>query len=110
LLDQLVRHLDQRRPVIVLLTLSRSFYRPAAQAVIDPGNGEAPEPERRHAVVAVGHGTVEMQRAILVRNSWGPRWGEAGHAWLTERFLAPRIFATATLMEEFNVSPRSVAA
>jgi hypothetical protein len=109
-LNHLVRELEQGRPVMVLLTLSRSFYSPSAQAVVDPANGEAPEPERRHAVVAVGHGTANGQRAVLVRNSWGPRWGEAGHAWLTERFLGPRIFATATLMEEVDVSPRSVAA
>lgn len=109
-LDQLVLELEQGRPVIVLLTLSRSFYSPAAWAVVDPANGEAPETERRHAVVAVGHGTVDAQRAILVRNSWGPRWGEAGHAWLTERFLGPRIFAAAILMEEIDVSGHSVAA
>src|SRR5260221_6008018 len=109
-LDQLVRELEQDRPVIVLLTLSRSFYSPTAQAVVDPANGEVPEPERRHAVVAVGHGTVDAQHAVLVRNSWGPRWGDTGHAWLTERFLGPRIFALAALMEDVDVSPRSVAA
>jgi hypothetical protein len=108
--DQLVRELDQGRPVIVMLTLSRSFYSPTAEAVVDPASGEAPEPGRRHAVIAVGHGTVDGRRAILVRNSWGARWGEAGHGWLTERFLSPRIFAAATLMEELSVSPRPVAA
>jgi len=109
-LDQLVHELEKGRPVIVLLTLSRSFYTPATQAVVDPAEGEAPEPARRHAVIAVGHGTVHSQRAILVRNSWGPRWGDAGHAWLTERFLGPRIFGAAVLMEEVDVSARSVTA
>jgi hypothetical protein len=61
--DQLVRELEQGRPVIVLLTLSRSFYTPAAQAVVDPADGEPPEPARRHAVIAVGHGTVHSQRS-----------------------------------------------
>ena len=109
-LDQLIYELSQGRPVIVLLMLSRAFYRPTAQAIIDPGPGEAPEPERRHAVVAVGHGTVDGQRAILIRNSWGSKWGDAGYGWLTEQFLGPRIFAAATLMEDVDVSANSAAA
>ena len=110
LIDQLVAELDQGRPVIVLLMLSRAFYSPRPQAVVDLAPGEPPNPARRHAVVAFAHGAVDGQRAILVRNSWGPRWGEAGCAWLTELFLGPRMFAAATLMEEVDVSAHSAAA
>jgi Papain family cysteine protease len=109
-IDQVIAELEQGRPVIILTMLSRSFYTPTRQAVINPANGEAPEPARRHAVVAVGHGTVDGQRSILVRNSWGPRWGDAGYGWLTELFLGPRMFAAATLMEEVDVSAHSAAA
>ena len=109
-LDRVIRELDQGLPVIILLVLSRAFYNPSAQAVVDPAPGEAPEPGRRHAVVAVGHGTVDGQGAILIRNSWGPKWGDAGHCWLTEQFLGPRIFAAATLTEEVDVSAHSAAA
>lgn len=109
-LIHIIDELEKGRPVIILLMLSRSFYNPNAQAVIDPISGEIPEPERRHAVIAVGHGTIDGQRAFLIRNSWGPRWGEAGYGWLTENFLKPRIFAAATLMEEVDVSTNSVAA
>lgn len=109
-LDRIMHELDQGRPVIILLMLSRAFYSPTAQAVVDPASDEAPEPERRHAVVSVGYGTVDGQRAILIRNSWGLRWGDAGHGWLTERFLRPRIFAAATLTEEVDVSAHSAAA
>lgn len=109
-LDEIVRHLDQDRPVIILLTLSPAFYSPTAHAVVDPASAEAPEPARRHAVVAAGYGTVDGQRALLIRNSWGPRWGETGYGWLTERFLGPRIFAAATLMEKVDVPAHSVTA
>jgi hypothetical protein len=102
--------LDSRRPVIVLLLLSRAFYRPAAQAVIDPASDELPEPQRRHAVVAVGHGKVDGQRAVLIRNSWGMKWGDGGHGWLTEHFLSTRIFASATLMEQVDVFTDPIAA
>lgn len=108
--DQMIKELDQGRPVIVLMMLSRAFYQRNLQGVVDPAPGEQPEPERRHAVVAVGHGMVDRQRAVLVRNSWGPGWGDAGYGWLTEQFLAPRIYATATLLEEVNVPAHSLAA
>jgi hypothetical protein len=109
-LDQITRELEQGRPLIILLTLSRAFYVPTAQAVVDPANGEIPEPQRRHAVIAVGHGHVDGQRAILSRNSWGLKWGDGGHAWLTERFLGTRLYAAAKLMEDVDVSARFAAA
>lgn len=99
-LENVIRELNQGRPVIVLLMLSQAFYGPSPLAVVNPTPSEIPDPARRHAVIAVGHGTVDAQPAILIRNSWGPRWGNAGYGWLTERFLIPRIFAAATLLEE----------
>lgn len=108
--DRIVAALDLGRPVIVLTMLSRAFFNPSADAVVHPASNEAPEPERRHAVIAVGHGTVGRHRAILIRNSWGPRWGDGGYGWLTEAFLTPRTFAAADLMEEVDVSARSAAA
>jgi hypothetical protein len=61
-------------------------------------------------VIAVGHGQVDGHRAILIRNSWGERWGDGGHGWLTEAFLGPRLFAAAKLTEEVDVSARAAAA
>jgi hypothetical protein len=109
-LDQITQKLNQNRPVIILLTLSRSFFSPGPHAIIDPDIDETPEPARRHAVVAVGHGTIDAQRAVLIRNSWGHKWGDTGHGWLTERFITPRLYNAATLMEETDVSTHSVAA
>ena len=108
-MEAVVGELDQGRPMILLLMLSRSFYAPTVDAVVRPASGEAPEPARRHAVLAVAHGNVDAERAILVRNSWGPSWGAAGHAWLTEAFIVPRLFGAALLMESVNVSARSAA-
>jgi hypothetical protein len=45
-----------------------------------------------------------------VRNSWGAKWGKRGHAWLTETFIAPRIYAAAKLTEDVVVSPDPPAA
>lgn len=41
-LDRVIHELDQGRPVIVLLILSRAFYGPTSQGVVDPAVGEAP--------------------------------------------------------------------
>jgi len=108
-IDCLILELDKGRPVILLM-LSRAFFNPAARGVVHPAPGEAPEPARRHAVVAVGHAKVGPDRAILVRNSWGERWGVGGYGWLTEPFLGPRIFAAAKLTEDVDVSAHSAAA
>ena len=110
-IDHLIQELDHGRPVHSSWTiLSRAFYQRSPQGVVDPAPGEQPEPDRRHAVIAVGHGKVDGQRALLVRNSWGPSWGDAGYGWLTERFLGPRIYAAATLLEEVDVPADPIAA
>lgn len=97
------------RPMVVLTMLSRSFFMPV-EGVVDATPGEPPEPSQRHALVAVGAGRLLGMPAVLVRNSWGPAWGVDGHAWLTDRFLEPRLFATAALLEEVDVSSCQAAA
>ena len=109
-LDQVIPWIEQDRPVIILSMLSPSFYQPDPDGVVDPVFGEQPEPERRHAIIACGSGTVDGQRALLVRNSWGSRWGQDGYAWLTESFLQQRLYGAAILMEDVHVSANSAAA
>jgi aminopeptidase C len=65
--------------------------------------GEQPDLNRRHAVIAAGHGEVNGQRAIIIRNSWGERWGDGGCGYLTEKYLVPRVFQLAVLKEDLPV-------
>lgn len=100
--DEILQSLDAGKPIMVLMTLSRSFYSPPESGIIKPQPDEQPIFSLRHAVVAIGYGLVDGERAILVRNSWGEDWGLRGCAWLTESFLTPRLMRLAALTEEIN--------
>jgi hypothetical protein len=107
---EIVRRLDGGRPVLVLMMLSSAFYFVEPSGVIDQKPGDQPNPHRRHAVVAVGHGLLANQKVVLIRNSWGEAWGERGYAWLTEGYLEPRVFKVGILTEDVDVSTRAAAA
>jgi hypothetical protein len=109
-LDEIVAQLESGRPSLVLMMISDAFYMPDAEGVICALAGEAPDPKRRHAVVAVGHGRVDGVNAVLVRNSWGINWGLAGCAWLPEPFIVPRLTRVALLTEEVHVPAQDLAA
>ena len=90
--------IDAGEPTVVILSLSDAFYFGAdSDGVID--SNENPDVTRVHAVMAVGYGTRGSASVVLIRNSWGTGWGVAGHAWLTGRYLAPRIIEIATMAE-----------
>ena len=98
--EEIVRVLEEDRPALIVSMLSDSFYLPGPDGVIDSVPGDGPDPTRRHAVVAVGHGKRNGERLILVRNSWGEEWGIGGYGWLTESFLRPRLTRVAVLTTE----------
>jgi hypothetical protein len=107
---EIIARLEAGVPVVLLIRLSDSFYHPDGSAVVSPANDELPDPNRRHAVIAVGSGEVGGERAVLIRNSWGPRWGDGGYGWLSEKFLGPRLYATAILKDDVDVSANCAAA
>lgn len=109
-IDEIILTLDSGHTMLVLMMLSDAFYVPDGEGIVVAPADEGPDPLRRHAVVAVGHGTVANERAVLVRNSWGTDWGYAGHAWLPETFLAPRLTRVALLKEEILVPSQNLAA
>lgn len=104
LFDEVLRGLDEGRPVIVGMMLSGSFFRPDGNGIITLTPGEVPDPALRHAVLAVGYGTHNQEQFVLIRNSWGTTWGRNGYGWLSKTYLEPRLFMAATLTVDPNVS------
>ncbi len=97
-LGEIIDCIDRAIPIVIDMTISDAFYRPGPDGIID--SRDALDRSRRHAVVALGHGARGKDRFVLVRNSWGDKWGLKGHAWLAEQYLLPRLVAYAELTRE----------
>lgn len=84
-------------PVLCIATPD-AFYEPAPPWIISSTG-----PVRGlHAVVAVGFGTTHTTRRFLIRNSWGTKWANAGHAWLDDVFLLAHLRDVLLLTDEVN--------
>ncbi|MCA1811169.1 MAG: hypothetical protein LC623_04050 [Halobacteriales archaeon] len=75
--------LRQGRLPVIITDLPESFFDPQDPFVIQ-SKGKV---HGSHALVAVGLGTLAGDPLVLVRNSWGNDWADAGHAWLSSTFL-----------------------
>lgn len=86
--------LNAGHPIVLTLFISQVFYRPASfvgQEAIMADDRAQIDPALVHAIVLVGHGEFEGIPHFLVRNSWGWKWGWAGHAWFSQTYLARRL-------------------
>jgi Papain family cysteine protease len=102
--------IDNGTPAIVLSVLTSSYFNPPRIGIIDHIDGDEVFPTPRHAMIAVAYGIAGLQRVVLIRNSWGPTWGQNGHCWITEDFFARHMFGLAILKDECDVSSSTAAA
>ncbi|MBR8312486.1 C1 family peptidase [Burkholderia dolosa] len=85
-LSEVIALVRQGRAVGVVIAVTKSLFYPRDGIVeFDP----YVIPDQFHAMVAVGIGTHRQtdETHIYLRNSWGARWGNQGHAWVPERHL-----------------------
>lgn len=81
--DQMVEAIKSNCLPVLCISLPEPFFTPKAPWSISP-DGIV---RGFHAVVGVGVGSDVGGTSILIRNSWGPSWGDGGHAWLGAPFL-----------------------
>lgn len=98
----LVRTIDEVRatvksgtPVMLIMMATLAMYMPDKHGVVRARAGD--KRTARHAVLAVGSGHGDDGDYLLVRNSWGAAWGDAGHGWLHDPYLAPQLEITGTI-------------
>ena len=92
-LAMVVDYLNDGKLPVMGLALPESFYTPTAPWLIDPVG-----PIRGyHAVVGVGVAEIGGSRSIMIRNSWGDTWGNSGHAYLSDSFLANHLMEVMAL-------------
>ena len=87
--------IEAASPAMIAMALSGAFFTPDSEGVID--TDEPPDPDIRHAVLAVATGEIGKRKLVLVRNSWSHSWGLSGYAWVSERYLIPRVLFTVIL-------------
>lgn len=88
-LKELKASLAEGHPVVFGMMLYESFETNAVAAtgkVPMPGKDEASL--GGHAVLAVGYD--DKTKRVLVRNSWGPNWGDNGHFTMPYEYIADR--------------------
>ena len=91
----LVSALESQRVPVLGITVPGTFFSPCAPWLLGPGDIVG----GLHAVAGVGLGRWRRERCVLVRNSWGSAWGDAGHAWLSERFVRQHLHDLVVLTE-----------
>lgn len=97
LLDRIKKYLSAGQLSMFGFTVYNSIEQAGKDGKIPfPGKGE--RIEGGHAIVAVGYddkmkiknisaGEKETTGALLIRNSWGKEWGEAGYGWLPYEYI-----------------------
>lgn len=82
--------LGRGTPLAIGMMLNQEFFHPVNGVIT---YSPVSIPNSGHAVLGVGVGKHQAtgDDYLLIRNSWGPTWGDAGHAWLPATYLTTHV-------------------
>jgi len=89
--------IKQGTPVIVGLQLTAGFVGSIAAPFVIPATGAG---FGGHAVLGIGCGHLSGKEHLLIRNSWGVKWADQGHAWLPLQYLADKLIGYAVITKQ----------
>jgi C1A family cysteine protease len=78
--------LHQETTVVLVMEMTIAMHRVKSDGIVRILPNDVTT-SSHHALLAVGYGSADDGDYILVRNSWGSRWGDNGHGWLHEPYL-----------------------
>ena len=86
-LDQIKHRLASGYPFVFGFTVYESFESPevAKTGIMPLLNPQIEQCLGGHAVIAAGYD--DKKQCVLVRNSWGPNWGEGGYFWMPYKYI-----------------------
>jgi C1A family cysteine protease len=98
--DQFEHALAAGYPIVMGITVFESFESDAvaANGLVPMPNIQTEECMGGHAVLAVGYD--RKRRLVIVRNSWGPDWGDHGYFYLPYEFM----FGSGLVSDAWTVS------
>jgi hypothetical protein len=89
-IGDLMQQLKQGSSVGLVIRLTPEFLQVNKWGAVVPFSTAALANGMSHAVLVVGYGTCSVSNELhfLIRNSWGPSWGDGGHAWVSSQYVS----------------------
>lgn len=102
-----------RRPVVIGMQMSATHWMKARGGVIDgvfhfdeQGRLDFFPDEGGHAVLVVGY---TADNRLIIRNSWGVKWGDKGHGYFAWHYVNAKLISAMTL-DSVETRPHAVNA
>eukprot|EP00438_Fugacium_kawagutii_P000572 Skav211986 [mRNA] locus=scaffold2069:51911:52765:+ [translate_table: standard] len=105
-IDMMRRCLAEGHPIVFGLMLTEKFFRPGPGGYVQtPSKDEKRSAEHGlHAMLIVGYN--DRQQVFIVRNSWGPNWGDSGYCYVPYDYMGNEKF---NLCQQFAITGLSKA-